>query len=184
VILDHDGWTEPAWFVRQRTATPINHHDASSDVAAHGISVSGVPSSSSSRLASGFCARCATTLSPSARISARRIFRASASASSRTNALSPFPCRRAAASRTARSSASSRIVNVLATAIHSNVPRCRNTGASPAVDMRWPYGCMYGNGSDERSVLGVADLSRRLLLDILNARHVLPPAHGRAMASG
>lgn len=112
VILDDYRRTKLARLLGQGATAPINHHDASRRVAAHGKSVSGVPSWSSSLRASACLARWATTRLPSARIAARRTRRASASAISRTNALSPLPFPRAAASSTARSSASSRIVSV------------------------------------------------------------------------
>jgi hypothetical protein len=76
----------------QRAATPINHHDAAGRLPGHGRSVSGVPIPSSSLRVSACSARWITTRSPSARIASRRTRRASASAISRTNALSPLPC--------------------------------------------------------------------------------------------
>lgn len=93
VILDHHRGTQLPR-LGQGAAAPINHHDATGRMAAHGRSVGDVPSSSSSLRASGWSVRWATTRSPSARIAARRTRRASASAMPRTSALSPLPCPR------------------------------------------------------------------------------------------
>ena len=120
IFHDHRG-SELAWISRQGAAAPVNHHDGAGRVPAHGRSLSGVPISSSSLRVSGCSARWPTTRSPSARIASRRIRRASASAISRTNVLSPLPCPRATASSAARSAAPNRIVSV--SAMHTTVPQ-------------------------------------------------------------
>ncbi len=162
MVFHYHRGSQLAWLVWQGAAAPVDHHDGAGRVPAHGRSLSGVPISSSSPRASGCSARWRTTRSPSARIASRRIRRASASAISRTNVLSPLPCPRAAASSAARSSASNRIVSVSAT--DTSVTRARKTRVDSVSASRCSASAVLHRGRSNascvrRAAARVADLA-------------------------